>query len=131
MRKIIYLILFLTINFAFANEDAEKEKWIAETEKNNLETLKKIDSKWVNGCVSATTIYIGKNRKIKDGLTPKFNAQNVCALISSDDDVKAHLKSGKDLKFKGCVDGIAMSMQMFDKSATNQKRKEIIAEYCL
>ena len=127
-------IALLAISFSVAvqaGEQADKAKWLAETDKTSKATLKKVDQKWVVGCTMATTVYVSKNRKINDGTTPDFNAQNICALLSDDEQVKAHLKSGKDLKHQGCIDGIGMSMQIFDKSASNQKRKEVMIEYCL
>lgn len=128
------LIVFTFLgSFAFASsttEDTEKVKWIAETSGTNKEKLKKVDQTWVAGCLKKTAVYISKNRKINDGLSAEFNAENICALLTSDDEVKKHLKNNKDLKFQGCIDGIAMSMQMFDKSASNQKRKEVLAQYC-
>lgn len=125
------LILYPMLCHADANEDAEKAAWIAEQEINNQATLKKVSPKWADGCLSATTPYIAKNRKIKDGLTPKFNAQQTCALLTDNPKVQSNLKTAKNLKFQGCIDGIGMAMEMFDKTATNEKRKKILAEYCM
>jgi hypothetical protein len=125
----IATFLFSLLCFAGFNDQLEKAKWIATTQTRNKAILDKVDQNWVGGCLNSTVVYIGKNRKINDGLTPQFNAETVCALVS--DKVIEHIKSGKNLKFQGCIDGIGVVMEMFDKTASNQKRKEVMAEYCI
>ncbi len=133
MKYIFIFLLLIGGNFCLAQStpDAEKQKWIEDTQKQNRELLKKVDQDWVHGCLPATTVYVSKNRKINDGLSPSFNAEQICAILTDEPTVVEHLKNKKKLKFQGCLDGVGMAMQMFDKKATNQKRKEVLAEYCM
>lgn len=128
---LVATLFYFELALADKKQDEEKAKWIADTQKMNQETLKKVNPQWVSGCLSGATRYVAKYRKINDGTTPQYNAENICMLISDEEQVKAHIKVGKDLKHLGCVDGIGMSMQMFDREASNQKRKEVMIEYCM
>lgn len=133
MKKILFLALAIIGLVAFAKTTvlSEKDKFIADTTARTNEALKKVNQDWVSGCVAATTIYVSKNRNFNDGLTPEFNARNICAVVSDNDQVKFALKIKKNLKFEGCLNGIGMAMEMLDRNATDQKRKQVLAEYCL
>lgn len=133
MKKALFIALATIglVVFAKTNGLSEKEKFIADTTARTNETLNKANQDWVSGCVSATTAYVSKNRNINDGLTAEFNARNICAVASDNDQVKAALETKKNLKFEGCLNGLGMAMEMLEKYASDQKRKNVLAEYCM
>ena len=93
----IFLVLavsFLaTICFAEKQEqiDKERKEMVTRNTTTNRAKLKKVNEDWVGGCVTATLVYVSKHRKIDDGLSPSYNAETICALISDNEIGRAHV----------------------------------------